>query len=293
MELIKNKNKKNNFWYTVFLIPALLLFIFLFALPLIQGFIYTFTDWNGVSRNYNFVGILNYKNLLKDDMFKLSIVTTFKYAILVMIFQNAIGLLLAVVLDNSIKAKNFFRTVFFMPTVLSVILAGFIWSSIYAKALPAFGNIFGVYIPSMLGNPKLVIPALVIIQLWQWSGHTMIIYIAGLQTIPRELYESAKVDGAGVFQTFRHVTFPLLGPSITINSVLVLAGALKVFDLVYATTSGGPGYSSTTITLEIYNTTFTTGLAGYGATMAFVFFIFIILITLLQVKILSKREVEM
>lgn len=294
IEAVVKNFKTREIWYFIFVLPALAMFIFSIIIPVFKGFVYSFTDWDGFQKTFNYVGLKNFETLLKDNIFFTCVKNTFVFAAAATIFQNIAGLVLAVVLDTALKGKNVFRTIFFMPTVISTVLAGFIWSRLYSDGIPALFNIIGIKdITSPLGDPHLVIPAIVIIQLWIGAGNAMIIYIAGLQCIPGELYESAKVDGASFLQRFRKVTLPMLGPSLTINFVFVAVSALKVFDLTFIASSGGPGYASTSIAMIIYKTSYTDKLAGYGSAMAFVFFLILLTVALIQVKIFRKREVEL
>lgn len=291
--MVSIKKNKTQLWYFLFILPALILFTVSIIIPVIQGFILTLTNWDGISKTYDFVGIRNYKTLLDDDLFYTALLNTLVFTFGVVIFQNLFGLILAVLLDKSSKISNFFRTIFFMPAVLSVVLAGYIWTYVYSDGIPALFNMINMKLSaSPLGNYKMVIPALIIIQIWLYTGQTMVIYIAGLQSIPEEIYESAKVDGANRIQSFFRITLPMLGPAITINFVLVVKTAMMVFDLVFVATAGGPGHSSEVLSTYLYNITFTNNQAGYGSALSFVFLLILITMAMIQLKFFKKREVE-
>lgn len=288
------KKNKRQVWFFIFILPALILFTISIIIPVIQGFILTLTNWDGIQKNYDFVGFKNYITLFQDELFHNALKNTFKFTFGVAICQNIVALLLAVLLDKGSKLNNLFRTIFFMPAVLSVVLAGFIWTYVYSDGIPALYNMLNLkFTSSPLGNPSLVMPALIIIQLWLFTGPTMVIYIAGLQSIPEDIYESAKVDGANAWQSFLRITLPMLGPAITINVVLVVKQAMMVFDLVFVTTSGGPGHSTDVLSTYLWDITFTNNQAGYGSSMSFIFLLILIIMAILQLKFFRKREVEM
>lgn len=281
-------------WYVLFTLPGLCLFIFALVIPLAMGIKYSFTDWDGVSTTLNYTGWDNYVQAIGDSDFWRALTNTFKYAIILTILVNSISLLLAMLLDSFLKFKNVFRTIFFLPGVISIVLSGFIWSYNYSKGLPNLLKLVGIDgVTSPLGNPSYALWGIIVVAVWQGVGTPMIIFIAGLQNIPSELIESAKMDGAGVRHTFWYITLPLIAPSITINMVLVLTGALKVFDLVYVTTNGGPGFSTDVLTTYIYRASFASLKGGYGTALSMIFFILLVVVTLIQIKIFRKKEVEL
>ncbi|MFD0693576.1 carbohydrate ABC transporter permease [Paenibacillus sp. GCM10027628] len=281
-------------WYILFVIPGLCLFLFAVVLPLAMGVKYSFTDWDGVSQTLHYIGWDNYVHAIKDSDFWRSLSNTFKYAIILTFLVNLLSLLLALVLDSFLKFRNLFRTIFFLPSVISIVLSGFVWSYNYSKGVPNLFKLFGVEsVTSPLGHPNYALWGIIAIAVWQGIGTPMIIYIAGLQNIPSELVESAEIDGAGILHTFWHVTLPLIAPSITINMVLVLTGALKVFDLVYVTTNGGPGFSTDVLSIYIYRASFASHKGGYGTALSMIFFIILVLVTMIQLQIFRKREVEL
>ncbi|GGI44503.1 sugar ABC transporter permease [Paenibacillus marchantiophytorum] len=280
-------------WYILFVLPGLLLFLFAVVVPLAMGFKYSFTNWDGLSDKFRYIGWDNYVHAVTDSDFWRALINTFKYAIILTLLVNVIALLLALVLDQFLKFRNIFRTIFFLPSVISIVLSGFIWSYNYSKGLPNLFHLFGNdNVTSPLGNPSYALWGIIVIAVWQGIGTPMIIFIAGLQNIPAELVESAKMDGAGVLHTFRHVTLPLIAPSVTINMVLVLTGALKVFDLVYVTTNGGPAFSTDVLSTFIYRASFTSLKGGYATALSMIFFLILVVVTLVQLQIFRKKEVE-
>ncbi|MBO7748759.1 sugar ABC transporter permease [Paenibacillus sp. MWE-103] len=287
------KSFKREMWYVLFLVPGLLLFTFAVIVPLVTGARYSFSSWDGISSKLTYVGWDNYVNAVQDASLWTALGNTFKYAIIMTVIVNVISLLFALLLDSYLPLRNLFRTMFFLPSVLSVVLAGYIWSYNYSQGFPKLFAALGMDVTSPLGNPHYALFGLIVVAVWQGIGPPMIIYIAGLQGIPGELLESAKIDGAGAFRAFRNVTLPLLAPSITINMLLTLTGALKVFDLVYVTTNGGPSFSTEVITTFIYKTAFSSFKAGYGMAMSMIFFAVLVIVTVVQVSIFRRREVDL
>ncbi|QGQ99863.1 sugar ABC transporter permease [Paenibacillus psychroresistens] len=280
-------------WFVLFTIPGIALFCLAVVIPLILGAKYSFTNWDGVSNVLHYIGWKNYDHVINDPQFWGALGHTFKFAIILTLLVNVISLLLALVLDSYLKFRTIFRTIFYLPTIISVVLAAFIWNNNYSKALPSLFAFFGYDdMTSPLGNPDYALFGLIIIAVWQSIGTPMIIYIAGLQNIPPELLESAEIDGAGTMYKFWHVTFPLIAPSVTINAILTLTGSLKIFDLVYIATKGGPGFSTEVLSTYIYRVAYTSFQGGYGAALSMVFFVVLVLVTIVQLLILRKREVE-
>ncbi|ACS98872.1 carbohydrate ABC transporter permease [Paenibacillus sp. JDR-2] len=292
MEVLK-KTIRREMWYILFLVPGVLLFTFAVILPFVTGIRYSFTNWDGISRKLTYIGWDNYVNALQDADLWTVLGNTFKYAIILTLLVNLVALLFALLLDSYLPLRNLFRTIFFLPSVISVILAGFIWSYNYSQGFPRLLAHLGMDVTSPLGNPDRALYGLIIIAVWQGIGAPMIIYIAGLQGIPAELSESARIDGAGPLRVFRNVTLPLLAPSVTINMLLVLTGSLKVFDLVLVTTNGGPGFATEVISTFIYKNAFSSFKAGYGMALSMIFFVILVIVTVVQVTIFRKREVEM
>ncbi|TFE28612.1 carbohydrate ABC transporter permease [Cohnella luojiensis] len=280
-------------WYLLFLLPGLCLFIFAVFVPLVMGARYSFTSWDGLSRTVHYTGWDNYVRAFSDSDLWIVLVNTFKYAIIVTVLVNAISLLLALLLDTYLKFRNAFRTIFFLPGVISIVLSGFIWKYNYAIGFPSLFGMFGLDISSPLGDPNYALFGLILIAVWQGIGAPMIIYIAGLQGVSSELVESAKIDGANARQSFFRIILPLIAPSITINMLLVLTGSLKVFDLVYVTTQGGPAFSTEVISTFIYKSSFANFQAGYGTALSMIFFLILVLVTIVQISIFRRREVEM
>ena len=278
------KSKKS---YLLFALPSALLFTFAIVIPFIMGINIAFTDWDGISQTYHYNGLTNFKTFFTDKSVLQPIKNTFIYGIGYTALNNLLSLVLALLLNKWIKGSKILKTVFFIPMVLSSVLAAFVWGFIYKDV---FSAVFGIN--SLLGNPSTVIPGIIIIALWNAVGSNLIIYMAGLDNIPDMYYEASAIDGATLWQQFRYVTLPMLIPTFTICITLTFTTALREFGTVMAATGGGPAGSSETLAIYIYKNLFSFQKAGYGQAVSFVFMIMLALIGTLMLRFFRKREVE-
>ena len=287
---------KKNISLLAFVAPALILYIIFFVIPLISGFWYSLTNWNGLARSYKFVGFSNFVEAFTDDKdFIASIIFTFKYAVIVVVLQNIFALGLALMIDSKKKSTGFFRTLLFMPNMISMVIASFVWVFIFSKVLTqiAVATPFKFLDQSWFGDSKLAFFAIVIVTLWAGVGYMMLIYLAALQGVPSELKEAAVIDGANVIQTFFKVVLPMIMHSITICTFLTLAAAFKAFDIIFALTAGGPIKTTEVMGLNIYNEAFMGNMRfGYASAKSIILFLIILIVTLIQLNVLKKREVE-
>ena len=264
------------------------------AVPLCLGFYYSFTDWNGLSPNFNFVGFKNYLNIFKEKRFFHSLQFTLKFVVLNTLIQNLLALTFALILNTKIKGRQFLKIIIFIPCLLSPILCGYLWSKIFGQLLPAFSNLFGWNIDlNLLANPKTVLAGLLIINNWQWIGYWMIIYLAGLHAIPNELYEAISIDGGKILDKFFHIILPLIAPSITICVVYITVGSFQTYELILAATNGGPGHASEILVMYIYNVAFGNDKYGFASANSILFFTSLLVLAIFQLKILRKREVQL
>lgn len=278
---------KNQLSNLLFIIPAIALFCFAVVYPFFRGILYSFTDWNGINSSYNYVGLENYTRLFSDTSLLIPLKNSIGYTIITVILVNILGLLLALALNRKGHVYKHLRTIFFIPFVISLVLAAFMWRYMYSDVIyPLFG------IKSILGNESYAMLGIVIMCLWRDSGYAMLIYYAGLQSIPTEYYEAAKMDGAGVFARFFKITLPLLIPALTINVVQYLGWGIQVFDYVMAATGGGPGRSTETLAIYIYKLTFPYQRAGYGQAAAILMMFGIFVLTAFTTMSFRKKEVE-
>lgn len=271
-----------------FLLPVLFFFGFSIIIPFISGLFISLTDWNGVSREMNFVGFRNFVHIFSNTDIIQPIKNTIAYTIIVTFLGNFISLLLALAINRKFKGRTFSRIAFFMPTSISVILAVFIWGYIFRDV---FRAIFGW--KSLLGQKGTVILGIAIIHMWIDVGINMLVYLSSLTTVPQELYESAELDGANSFQKFFKVTLPLIVPAFTTCVTLSLTYGLREFATPYAATQGGPAGASETIGIYIYNHLMSYNKAGYGQAVSVVFTIVLVALGALLSGALRKKEVEL
>ncbi len=284
------KKIKSNLFYGLLLLPALVLFVLFFIIPVVQSTWLSFTDSYGMKSTYNFVAFDNYKEALRDLSFKKTINATTKYALLSVIFGNILSLVLALLLDSKLKFKNTLRAVFFIPNIMSLLVVGYIWSFVYTSVFPDIFTLTGIKNFTILGNKTLVVPALAVVGIWNAAGYYMVIYIAALQGISEDLMEAARIDGAGFYHLLRYIRLPLIAPTIFTCLILSVAAHMKVFELPYTMTSGGPVGMSTTMVYKIYTTAFNANRNGYAAAQSMILFIIIASITLVLNYIMKKRE---
>ncbi|MBE5871522.1 MAG: sugar ABC transporter permease [Lachnospiraceae bacterium] len=285
--------KKMTRQYLVLVLPGFIIFTIGLILPMLMALRYSFTSWDGMSKVKEYVGFQNYIDLFHDRDFLSAWWFTIRFTIGNTIIQNVFALLFAVALDSGIKAQKLYRTAFFVPCLISSLIVGFIWLKMYSNVLPAVNDLLGTHFDFLLfGNKDTVLTGLLIANNWQWIGYWMLIYLAGLQSIPAELYEAARVDGAGSVSRFFNITIPMLAPAITICVVGITTGSLKVYDLLVSSTKGGPGRASTSIIYQTYTTAINTRQYGYGSAMSVTLVIALLLVALIQVKQLKAREVQ-
>ena len=279
--------------YLVLVLPGMIIFTVGLIIPLFLSFRYSLTDWDGMTAKKTFVGLQNYIKLFKDKEFLESWWFTIKFTIGNTIIQNVLALLFAVALDSGIRFQKLYRTAFFVPCLISAIVFGFVWLKMFSNVLTAINDLLGTGFNFLLfGKAETVLGGLLIANNWQWVGYWMLIYLAGLQSVPAELYEAAKVDGANAIHRFFNVTIPMLAPAITICVVGITTGSLKVYDLLVASTKGGPGRASTSVIYKTYTTAINGRQYGYGSAMTVTLVIALLLVALIQVKGLRKKEVQ-
>ncbi|WHX50214.1 sugar ABC transporter permease [Paenibacillus woosongensis] len=282
--------------FFAFLAPAFIIYSIFLLIPTLGGMFYSLTDWNGLNRAYDFVGLGNFVEILRDDPdFMHSLWFTLKYVVIMVVLQNVFALFLAVLIESKRRSKGFFRTIFFMPNMISLIISAFMWSFVFTQVLPQIAEktILTFLDQGWIGDPNVSFYSIIIVSLWNGVGYMMIIYLAGLQGVPQHLQEAAIIDGANVFQRFMRVTLPMITHALTICLFLTLNGAFKVFDVVYGLTGGGPGRSTQVITLNIYEEAFSNNFRyGYASAKSIILFLFILVFTFIQISVMKRKEVE-
>lgn len=277
----------------VFVWPAVVLFFIFVIMPFMFSLGTSFVKWNGVSNHVDWVGMGNYLKVLGDKDFLHSFRYTVKNAAVVTALANGLGLVLALALTCNIKGSGWFRTVLVLPNILSGIVLGFIWKFIFMKGLPAIGAWTGLDFLEItwLGTPDTAFWSIVIVGVWQMTGYVMLVYIAGILSIPGMVLESAYVDGAKNSQLIRYIIFPCLRPSFLICIFWTVSKNLVLFDLPFALTQGGPFKSTETLAINIYHEAFEKNHYGYGSAKAVVFFLVVVAISALQIY-LNKAKKE-
>lgn len=290
---ISNMEKRMSRQYLVLVLPGFIIFTIGLIIPMFMALRYSFTDWDGMSAEKTFVGFQNYIKLMHDSDFKNAWWFTIKFTIGNTIIQNVLALLFAMAVDSGIKAQKFYRAVLFIPCLISSVIVGFVWLKMFSNVLPALNEVMGTNINFLLfGDKSTVLSGLLIANNWQWIGYWMLIYLAGLQSVPADMYEAAKVDGAGPIKRFFNVTIPMLAPAITICVVGITTGSLKVYDLLVTSTKGGPGRASTSMIYATYTTAINGRQYGYGCAMSVTLVLVLFLVALIQVKGLKSKEVQ-
>jgi raffinose/stachyose/melibiose transport system permease protein len=283
---------RSSMWWLA--LPALAIYAFVVLVPTVRGSFYSFTDWDGLSPVQHWVGLDNFRAILHDGAAREAIKNTVLIAVAITIVQNAVGLLLALGVNSQIKSRHILRVALFAPAVMTPVVVAFLWQYMYSPTggvNRAFGaaGLHGLQ-REWLGDPSLALWCVVAVIVWQFAGYSMVIFLAGLQSIPAEVTEAAAVDGAGPFRRFWYVTRPMLAPALTVNLMLSIIGGLKLFDQVWVLTNGGPGTSTETLSTLIYKNAFQFGEFAYSAALALVLTVFVAVVSGAQYRILRRQE---
>jgi raffinose/stachyose/melibiose transport system permease protein len=277
-----------------FALPAMALFAFVVLIPSARGVHYAFTDWDGLNPDYSFIGFDNFREVTDDPDARQAIGNTLIIAVAITLIQNGFGLLLALGVNSFIKSRNVLRVFLFAPAVVTPIVTAYLWRNLLGPG-GAVNSLLGAvgldsWQRNWLGDPELALWSVVGVIVWQFGGYSMVIFLAGLQSIPREVIEAAEIDGAGPVRRFWSVTRPLLAPAFTINLMLSIIGGIKLFDQVWALTGGGPGHATDTLSTLIYKDAFTLGEFGYSIALAVVLTVIVAVVSTGQYAVLSRRE---
>jgi multiple sugar transport system permease protein/raffinose/stachyose/melibiose transport system permease protein len=276
-----------------FLAPSLILVGIFFVLPFLLNIPFAFSQWSSYSSTIPFVGVDNFVTLWNSGALGGAILTTLVYAVIAMAVQNVVALSLALALRETTRVNSFFRSLFFLPVLISPLAAGYIWRGIVDPVGPLNG-VIGLVIPGFdyawLGHPVTALITVAFVDGWKWSGIATLVYIAGLNSIPASLSEAAAIDGANAWSRFWRVSFPLLAPAITFNITTTLVGALSAYDIIAAATSGGPGTSTTTLNVAVQQQ-FSYGYFGTASTLSLTVTVLVIAVAVPLVSWLRRREV--
>jgi multiple sugar transport system permease protein len=279
----------------LFLSPGLLLFSVFTVFALLFAFYLTFTEWSIIQPERPFIGLDNYSRMLEDERFRRSVINTAYYTGATVPLTMGIGLLIAILLNQPIRARGFFRTLYFLPVVTPFVVVAIIWKWLYNSD---FG-LFNFYLlkahlitePLLwLSDKDLAMPAVVLMSVWSGVGFSMVIYLAGLQAIPQELYEAARIDGAGWWSQLRHITIPMLAPTTLFLMVMGIIGSFQVFTQIFIMTNGGPVDRTTTMVFYIYEAAFKFYEMGYASTLAYALFAMLFVFTLIQLRMYRRAD---
>jgi raffinose/stachyose/melibiose transport system permease protein len=272
----------------------LVLYTFVVLVPSVQGATLAFTDWDGLNPVKHFIGLDNFREIFADPAGRGAALNTVIIAVSITILQNLVGLLLALGVNTKIRSRNVLRVLLFAPAVMTPVVTGYLWKYMYApdgaiNRFLAFAGLDSLH-QDFLGDQAIVLWSIIGVVVWQFSGYSMVIFLAGLQSVPVDVMEAAAVDGAGPLQRFWHVIRPALAPAITVNLMLSIIGGLKLFDQVWVMTGGGPGYASQTLSTLIYTNAFQFNEFGYSIALALVLTVGVAIISGGQYWFLRRQE---
>jgi raffinose/stachyose/melibiose transport system permease protein len=276
----------------LFVGPIFVVYTLLFMLPFFEGLYYSFTNWNGIDPETNFIGFSNYVEMFTDDEYFIpSLRRTFVIAGFSVLFINVLAMLFALALTTKTRLNNLWRAMIFMPYMISMVVSGFIWRFMYSNIAQSMAKATGMGFldQSWLGDPNLVIYSIVIVNVWWLTGYVMTIYIAGVLSLDQSLIEAGDIDGCNAWQSYFKIKLPLMMPVVTVGVFLSISYSLKIFDTIYSLTGGGPGKASEVVMLNLYRDAFVHNRYGYGTAKAMVLTVIIILITFIQMKVTSSR----
>jgi raffinose/stachyose/melibiose transport system permease protein len=291
----RRKHLAKGFQFIGMTAPALLVILLFVEIPFLMSISYSFTKWNGLDKVPKFIGLKNYIELLTNDTDMGHAITfTLLFTVIVVVLTNVLALLIAVILDGDIRGRHVLRAAFYIPNIISLIIIGYVWRFIFSRGFDSLSAIthMKLFDLSWLGDSQLAFVSVVLVSVWQSIGFYMVIYIAGLQTVPREQLEAAVIDGAGPAGRFFRIILPLIMPSVTVCVFYSLSNALKTFDVIFSLTFGGPGTATASIALDIYKTAFSDSRFGYGAAKSVALFLLILAVTIVQLTAFKRREVD-
>jgi len=276
----------------MWVLPALLLYLVFKLVPMVGGLGLSLVRWNGIDPP-QFVGLQNFERMLGDEVLGPALWNNIQYALGTVVSKNILGLFLALLINQSLRGREIYRTALFMPVVMSFVVVGILWAWLYNDQFGLINNLLrsvglGSIAPDWLGDARWAMTSLIIVDVWKWYGFHMVIYLAGLQTIPTELYDAGLVDGAGRRRRFWNITLPLLRPVVIVNVTLSLMGALNVFEIPYIMTEGGPANSTNVLALHIYIQSFKFYRMGYGAALSYALLVLVSVVALIQIKLMSR-----
>lgn len=277
----------------LFTIPTVVLYTAFFWIPMLMGVYYSTTDWNGIAQSYKFVALENYVKIFQNDRFIKSIWFNFKYTFFLVIGIVLISLIIALCLNQNIKASTAFRSVFFLPAVISSITVALIWNELFYRAFPVVGQTLGIdwLSSSILANKGLAMFGILMVNIWQGCATPTVLFLAGLQSVPKDLYEAATIDGANAWNRFRNITVPFLIPVLNMVVITTVKGGLTIFDYVKALTDGGPMQSTEAIGILIYRHALVEGKYSQSVAESMILFLIVGIVSFVTLKLTNNKQV--
>lgn len=287
------KNRDKNITHFIYVLPNLLLYSLLSIVPIVLGLYYSFTDWNGIGKNYDYVGFSNYVKIITDRRFQKAVLFNIRYAAMLIVCVMLISVILALLLNSKIRGQGFFRAVYFFPACVSMLTIGLIFNYIFFQGIPSIGDSLGIEAlqKNILSGRKTAIYGILITNVWKSVAIPTVLVLSALQTIPAEIMEAATVDGANGRQRFFYITLRYILPILSIIFVLVLKEGLMIYDYIMAMTSGGPAGATESITLSIYRIGFEDMKFGYAISQAMIVAAIIAVISIMQIRFTDKRKI--
>ena len=292
----QKSRRRRNFAPYLWVLPAALIYFVFKLVPMISGIYLALLQWDGIEPA-KFVGLRNFQRMLSDDVIGLALLNNVKYAAGTVAGKMVLALFLALLLNQALRGRSFYRTTLFLPVVMSFVVVGILWAWLYNGQFGLVNNLLNrlglnFLILDWLGDTRVALWSLVVVDIWKWYGFHMVIFLAGLQTIPAELYEAARIDGATRWRQFLHITLPLLQPVMLVNVTLSLMGAFNVFDIPYVMTEGGPANSTMVMALHIYVRSFKFYKFGYASALSYVLLTLVTILAAIQMRLMSRADVD-
>lgn len=277
----------------LFTVPATALYCIFFIYPIAIGIMYSFTDWNGLAKDFKFIGLANYIEAFTNKRFQNAVLFNIKFTILAVILVVGISLILALIFNSNIRLKSFFRGIFFFPAVLGMLVVGLIFNEIFYRVVPVIGKSLNIswLSTNILASKSTAVYGVLIVHVWLAVAMATVMLLAGLQSTPMELYEAAELDGANKWQRFRYITMPFLLPVLSVVLILQIKNGLTVYDIIVALTNGGPGGATESLSILIYNHGFKEVKFSYAIAEAIILTIVICAISFVQTSISNKKKV--
>lgn len=288
-EYYRNRNRT----HFLLVLPDLILYTVFSVFPILLGIYYSFTNWDGIRKSYQFIGVQNYVKMFSDKRFLNSVGFNIWYTVLLVIGITILSVILGLLLNQKIKGQSFLRSLYFFPAVISLLTSGLIFNQIFGRGLPFLGNAFGIEFlqKNILASKVLAMYGVLFVNIWQGVAIPTVLIISGLQTVPQELVEAASLDGANKWQIFKYLTMPFLFPTISMVIILNLKSGLMLYDYVVALTSGGPARATESLTLLIYTQAFDEMKFSYSIAESIVVSGIIIFISVFQIRSMNRKKV--